>query len=73
MLDFSVNDEGSAKTDKDIIPHYVFLQKQKLKGEESKRANQEHWKEQERMMNQLGLNVIWYNSFEELPILLSQL
>ena len=30
-------------------------------------VNEEHWHEIEIMMSDFGLNVIWFNEFEELP------
>ena len=38
--------------------------------EAAKEVNEEHWAEQEYMMHELGLNVIWFNEFKELPDLI---
>ncbi len=48
-------------------PHFVFLQRKRLKGEAVEAVNDEHCKEIENMMFELGLNVIWFNDFKELP------
>lgn len=53
------------------LPHYVFLKKTPLKGEASKEVNEEHWKEMEYMMSDFGLNVIWFNNFDDLPKILN--
>lgn len=53
--------------DIDKLPHFVFLKKEPLKGEASKKVNEEHWHEIEYMMSDFGLNVIWYNDFSDLP------
>lgn len=52
------------------VPHYVFLRKTKLAGEAIAEVNNEHFLEIEKMMLQLGLNVIWYNEYEQLPDIL---
>ena len=49
------------------LPHFVFLKKDHLKGEAAEVVNEEHWHEIEIMMSDFGLNVIWFNEFEELP------
>ncbi|MBM6805316.1 SIR2 family protein [Bacteroides caecicola] len=53
------------------LPHYVFLKKTPLKGEASKEVNEEHWNEMEYMMSDFGLNVIWFNNFDDLPKILN--
>lgn len=53
------------------LPHYVFLKKTPLKGEASEEVNEEHWKEIEYMMSDFGLNVIWFNNFDDLPRILN--
>ena len=53
--------------DIDKLPHFVFLKKEPLKGEASKKVNEEHWHEIEYMMSDFGLNVIWFNDFSDLP------
>ena len=55
------------------LPHFVFLRKAPLAGEASKAVNEEHWKEVEDMMSDFGLNVIWYNKYEELPGLIRRI
>lgn len=47
--------------------HYVFLRRQKLIGEAVKAVNEEHCKQIETMMLELGLNVIWFDDFKDLP------
>ncbi len=71
LLDLARNvDLGSINAGK--AQHYIFLKRQKLQGEAVKAVNDEHCREIENMMFELGLNVIWFDKFEELPqILLS--
>jgi len=52
--------------------HFVFLRR----GDFSicnKFKNKENMRIQEQIMNKLGLNVIWFEAFEELPVLLEQI
>lgn len=52
--------------------HFVFLRR----GDFSicnKLKNKENMRIQEQIMNGLGLNVIWFETFEELPVLLEQI
>lgn len=52
--------------------HFVFLRR----GDFSicnKFKNKENMRIQEQIMNKLGLNVIWFETFEELPVLLEQI
>ena len=52
--------------------HFVFLRR----GDFSicnKFKNKENMRIQEQIMNELGLNVIWIETFEELPVLLKQI
>lgn len=55
------------------LPHFVFLRKTPLAGEAAQSVNEEHWKEVEDMMSDFGLNVIWYNKYEELPGLIRRI
>lgn len=48
-------------------PHFVFLKKSTLEGEAYAKVNEENSDEIEYMMNAFGLNVIWYNEFDQLP------
>ena len=57
----------STYTVKNASKHFVFLKKEGLKGEASIDVNKEHWEEVEDMMSDLGLNVIWFDDFDELP------
>ena len=50
--------------------HYVFLQKEPLKGEASLSVNNEHWKEVEYLMGDFDLNVIWFENFDEIPCMI---
>ena len=43
------------------------MQRKKLKGDKRLHVNQEHWKVQEQMLREFGINVIWYDKHEELP------
>lgn len=45
----------------------MFLQKKNLAREASLDVNKEHWKETENIMSEFGLNVIWFEKFEDLP------
>lgn len=52
--------------------HFVFLRR----GDFSicnKFKNKENMRIQEQIMNKLGLNVIWFETFDELPGLLEQI
>lgn len=73
LLDFSRSDEGISRTEKDVYPHYVFLQKKELKGASLQKTNEEHWREMELMMNEFGINIIWYGEHGELPGLIRQI
>lgn len=53
------------------LPHFVFLQKRNLDGEAEQKVNDEHINALEKMMNGFGLNVIWYESFDQLPKLIN--
>ena len=66
LLDFSheIND-GCA--------HFVFLQKTKFSWNSNENQDVENVRIQEEIMNDLGLNVIWFNDFEELPKLLENI
>ena len=70
LLDIARSEDGGSKAEWNRAPHFVFLRKVKLKGEAAKEVNEEHWAEQEYMMHELGLNVIWFNEFKELPDLI---
>lgn len=70
LLDLARNvDLGSIEVGN--AQHYIFLRRQNLKGEAVKAVNEEHCKEIENMMFELGLNVIWFDEFEILPKCLS--
>lgn len=70
LLDLARNvDLGSIEVGN--AQHYIFLRRQNLKGEAVKAVNEEHCKEIENMMFELGLNVIWFDEFENLPKCLS--
>ncbi len=62
--------KDSQSDDIENLPHFVFLKKEPLKGEASEDVNKEHWEEVEYMMSEFGLNVIWFNEFDELPRIL---
>ena len=51
--------------------HYIFMRRQNLKGAAVKTVNDEHCREIENMMFELGLNVIWFDKYENLPKCLS--
>ena len=70
LLDFSYSDEGPSKADINMCPHFAFLQRKMLKGDKRVKVNQEHWRVQERMLREFGINVIWYDKHEELPWLI---
>ena len=75
LLDISMKNRTSGNDNNNPLPqHYVFLHRQNLKktcpGCHKNKSNEDV---QERIMNRLGLNVIWYDSFDELPILIKSL
>lgn len=63
-VDLGSIDAGKAK-------HYILMRRQNLKGEAVRSVNDEHCREIENMMFELGLNVIWFDKFENLPKCLS--
>lgn len=73
LLDFSRSNESTFQVDQTDVPHYVFMRKVKLEGEASKTVNEEHWTQQENMFREFGLNIIWYNDFNELPTLIEEI
>jgi len=73
LLDFSRSDESKFVVDESVVPHYVFMRKVKLEGEASSVVNEEHWLQQEEMMRELGLNIIWYDEFKDLPKLIREM
>lgn len=56
--------------DSDEAQHFVLLHRERLKGEAVKEVNNEHYQEIEDMMFELGLNVIWFDNFNDLPKIL---
>ena len=75
LLDISMKNRTSGNDNNNPLPqHYVFLRRQYLKktcpGCHKNVSNEEV---QERIMNRLGLNVIWYDNFEELPMIIKSL
>lgn len=69
LLEFARYEDLNSNTPDDP-QHFVFLRKTPLKGEASFKVNKEHWTEMENMMGDFGLNVIWFDEFEELPRLI---
>lgn len=53
--------------DSDKAQHFALLHRERLKGEAVKEVNEEHYQEIEDMMFELGLNVIWFDNFNDLP------
>ena len=72
LLEYSRNEQRDSE-DYSNLPHFVFLRRKELNNMASNKINKEHWEEQERMMNDFGLNVIWFDDFEELPEIIEQL
>ena len=69
LLDISMKNCIQADDNNNPEPrHYVFLQKEKLKPNcpECKK-NMTNEEVQKRIFNRLGLNVIWFDKFEDLP------
>lgn len=72
LLDLARNrDTGSNGFDK--VHHYVFLKRQALRGEAIPKVNDEHCQQIEKMMYDLGLNVIWYDRHSDLPGILLEI
>lgn len=67
LLDFS-RDLG----DKSLV-HYVFLQKKKFSETSTEHEDERNDEIQEKIMNDFGLNVIWFKDFAELPKILEQI
>lgn len=70
LLDLARNVD-LASIDAGKANHYIFMRRQNLKGEAVKTVNDEHCREIENMMFELGLNVIWFDKYENLPKCLS--
>ena len=73
LLDFSFSDEGPSMADISRCPHFAFLKRKMLKGDRRIRVNQEHWRVQEQMLREFGINVIWYDSHSDLPKLIKEI
>lgn len=67
LLDFSRN-----IGDKSIV-HYVFLQKKKFSETSTENEDEKNDEIQEKIMNDFGLNVIWFKDFEDLPKILEKI
>lgn len=67
LLDFS-RDLG----DKSLV-HYVFLQKKKFSETSTEHEDERNDEIQEKIMNDFGLNVIWFKDFAELPKILEKI
>ena len=70
LLDLARNVD-LASIDAGKANHYIVMRRQNLKGEAVKTVNDEHCREIENMMFELGLNVIWFDKYENLPKCLS--
>ena len=70
LLDLARNVDFDS-IDSDKAQHYIFLRRQRLRGEAVKEVNDEHCQEVENIMFELGLNVIWFDDFKNLPKCLS--
>lgn len=70
LLEIARNEYLNSSTQDGQLPHFVFLKKQRLKGEAEAEVNQEHLKEMEYMMSSFGLNVIWFDDFKDLPLII---
>ncbi len=67
LLDFS-KDLG----DKSLV-HYVFIQKKKFSETSTEHEDERNDEIQEKIMNDFGLNVIWFKDFAELPEILEKI
>ena len=67
LLDFSRN-----IGDKSLV-HYVFLQKKKFSETSTENEDERNDEIKERIMNDFGLNVIWFKDFSELPKILEKI
>lgn len=71
LLEFATSyGDGNAR-------HYVFLRKQCITPSSTisnpSSKDIEFWKRQERIMNKLGLNIVWVHEYSEIPQILHQL
>lgn len=67
LLDFSRN-----IGDKSLV-HYVFLQKKWFSEHSTKNQDERNDEIQERIMNDFGLNVIWFEEFSDVPKILEKI
>lgn len=68
------------ETDDKIAPHFVFLRKPKFfedrdnhSNDSSAKEDEEHIRIMEKMLHELGANIIWYDNHDDLPDLLFKL
>lgn len=48
--------------------HYAFIQRMPLReGENYKQTNEQHFQQLETQMHSLGINIIWYHEYAEIP------
>lgn len=75
LLDISMKNRTSGNDNNNPLPqHYVFLRRQNLKKTCPEcHKNKSNEEVQGKIMNRLGLNVIWYDNFEELPMIIKSL
>lgn len=53
--------------------HFVFMQKKPFDSTSSSKQDKENWKIQQQILNELGLNVIWFDKFSDLPKLITRI
>lgn len=53
--------------------HFVFMQKKPFTEASSNEQNEENRKIQQQILNEMGLNVIWFNDFSDIPKLIHRI
>lgn len=54
--------------------HYAFIQRTPLKeGEKHKQFNDQHFQQLEQQMQSLGINIIWYQRYDEIPNMIGRI
>lgn len=53
--------------------HFVFMQKKPFDSTSSSKQDKENRKIQQQILNELGLNVIWFDKFSDLPKLITKI
>ena len=54
--------------------HYAFIKRTPLRnGEKYKQSNEQHFQQIEHQMQSLGINIIWYQRYDEIPNIIGRI